>query len=174
MGNVCFKFKMLIVTLFLVFFVIGSLFAQTDNRLNGRWVNIIDNLTTEYRLNNGNFESFTNGMPTEKGTYSIIHGEIILKPTHIHGGLYNSMILPQFNITYSNFNPEWYTYDDFYIAFKKILLIARSEAEVDWIINYMLSSTLSNKPIPYSVDGNTLSLRVTIGNQSMAVVFNKR
>lgn len=172
MIHLSFRFKVLFISLFLGILITSSIFTQTDNRLNGRWITEANNITGEYRFDNGNYETFVNGMPSEKGTYSTIAGEIILKITHMHGKLYNELILPQMGIAYSNFNSDWYTFNDFFDAFRKILLIGMTEEQVDWIIEYVIS-TSSNNQIPYTVDDNTLTLKVAAGNQSMVTVFKR-
>jgi len=81
-----YKSKVFLMTLFFAFMAIGPLFAQTDNRLNGRWEAVIGELTLEYRFNrgegwvsdpdpkNGKWIFYT--WDTEKRTYIEI-GEII-------------------------------------------------------------------------------------------------
>jgi len=70
------KLRFFIFTLFFTFMGIGSLFSQTDNRLNGRWEATLEDLKLEYKLNNGNLVSSTTTFP-----YSVDANTLILTDT---------------------------------------------------------------------------------------------
>jgi hypothetical protein len=151
--------------LVLGFIVVGSLDAQTDNRLNGRWVGVLENLTVEYRFNNGNFEISVNGLLNERGTYTVNGGNLIRTSTHIHGDFINTI----FNDIGIKLDSKWYTINEFVIAVRpKLIELGLSDRDVNNLISSLVSSTES---FPYSVDTNTLILTDTNGG---VIIFNKR
>jgi len=159
-----FKLKFFIISLFFLF-SIGPLFAQTDSRLNGRWVTVIEDLTLEYKFNNGNFEITANGLQNEKGTYTTNNGILIRTSTHIHGDFMNT-IFSEIGIILDS---KWYTINEFILAVKPSLIkLGLSDKDINAFINALVSSTMS---FPYSVDAKTLILTDTNGE---VLIFNKK
>jgi len=160
-----FKLRFFLIALFFAFMGIGSLFAQTDNQLNGRWEATLEDLKLEYRLNNGNFEIYVNGLVNEKGTYTVNNGNIVRTSTHIHGEFMNTV----FAGTGIKLDSKWYTINEFIIAVKPGLVkLGLSDGDINNFINTLVSSTTS---FPYSVDASTLILTDTNGG---ALIFNKK
>jgi len=165
------KFKMLIIALSFGFVVIGSLFAQTDNRLNGRWITVQDDITMEYRFNNGNFEDSTNGLSYRRGTYTVSNGNINLNYTHMHGDSFN-FIFNELGISFSKLDSKWHTLNEVILAVRPIFIgLGFSERDVNNAIHSMMTS---NQSVPYSVDTNTLILTFSEGNERTVLIFNKR
>jgi hypothetical protein len=159
------KLRFLLITLFFAFMGIGSLFAQTDNRLNGRWEADLEDLKLEYRFNNGNFEIFVNSLQNEKGTYTTNSGNIVRTSTHIHGDFMNTV----FTGTGIKLDSKWYTINEFIITVKPGLIkLGLSEGDINNFINTLVSSTTT---FPYSVDASTLILSDTNGG---VIIFNKK
>ena len=159
------KLRFFLIALFFTFISIGSLSAQTDNRLNGRWVAVIEELTIEYRFNNGNFEISANGLLNEKGTYTTSNGNFIRTSTHIHGDFMNVI----FNDIGIKLDSKWYTINEFIIAVKPSLVkLGFSDRDINNFINTLVSSTTS---FPYSIDANNLILTDTNGG---VIIFTKK
>ena len=173
------KFPLIIILLGLL--LICSLEAQTDNRLNGRWVAVVKESTLEYRFNNGSFEISVNGILNEKGTYIINNGKIILTSTHVHGDI-STMFNTLFNTIFDYYgqkpdsniklDSKWYTINEFIIAIRPQLINlflkhGLPESNVDEAIASVISSSDS---VPYSVDNNSL----IISKDGTVVIFNKK
>jgi hypothetical protein len=149
-----------VMTLVFGFMAIGTLEAQTDSRLNGRWVSGGGEIETEYRFNNGNFESTIGEVPMQRGTYTTNNGEITVYETHIFGDALDA-------IGISGLESKWYSRDEFFIAIRPILArFGLSDRQINEAIHDMMS-TLS---YTYSVDANTLILSST----DSTIIFNKR
>jgi len=157
--------------LFLIFFgviVINcSLSAQTDRRLNGRWVLEIGEYEyrIEYTFNNGNFETSSGGILSTRGTYTVANGVITINTTHVFGDLYR-------NYGFSGLESRWYANDEFYIAIRPFFRMqGSSESMIDLFIDGMRET--NNSVLNYSVDANTLILTSPdgVGNPS---IFKKR
>ena len=160
MGIKNFYVRISVMTLVFGFMVIGTLEAQADNRLNGRWFSADGGIETEYRFNNGNFESSIGGIPLQRGTYTTNNGEITIYETHIFGGALDVMGI-------SGLESKWYSRNEFIIAIRPILIgFGLSDREVNEAIHDMMSTASYN----YSVDANTLIFSSTDG----VIVFNKR
>jgi hypothetical protein len=160
-----FKLRFFLISLFFSFIAIGSLFAQTDSRLNGRWVTVIEDFTLEYRFNNGNFEITANGLQNEKGTYTTNSGTLVRTSTHIHGDFMNT-IFSEIGIILDS---KWYTINEFILAVKpKLVNLGLSEKDINTFVNTLVSSTIS---FPYSVDAKTLILTDTNGE---VLIFSKK
>jgi hypothetical protein len=160
-----YKLRFFLISLFFSFIAIGPLFAQTDNRLNGRWVTVIEDLTLEYILNNGKFEITANGLQNEKGTYTTNNGILLRTSTHIHGDFMNT-IFSEIGIVLES---KWYTINEFILAVTPSLKkLGLSEKDINTFINALVSSTIS---FPYSVDAKTLILTDTNGE---VLIFNKK
>jgi hypothetical protein len=154
-------FKMPVIVLLLEFVSIVSLYAQTDSRLNGIWVSSENGIETEYRLNNGNFESTMNKVSMQRGTYTTNNGEITINETHIFGGWLDTLGL-------SGLEPRWYTKNEFIIAFRNILtgygVLTESQ------INEFIYQSMQIFSYTYSVDVNTLIL----SSEKQVIIFTKR
>ena len=162
MENKRFWIGILIIVFFLGFVGIGSLYAQTDNRLNGRWVSIESEEEMEYRFNNGNFESTINGVSLQKGTYTTNSNEIIVYETHIFGGYLNTLGI-------SGLESKWYSRNEFIIACRRILAeYGLSQDQINETVNQMMATS----SYTYSVDANTLILSSTGDNE--VIIFNKK
>ena len=133
--------------------LVGKIDAQTDNRLNGTWVK--DDF--ELRLQNGNFETIINNIPSIRGIYTTNNGELIFKLSHISGNAMN------INIKMSILEDKWYTSNEFVIAFRTFALKQNvPEAQVNDMVNKMVNKLLNFiPPFRYSVD-NTSLIRIYI------------
>jgi hypothetical protein len=154
-------FRILVMVLFLGFVSIGSLYAQTDSRLNGIWVSNESGIETEYRLNNGNFESTMNKVSMQRGTYTTNNGEITINETHIFGGWLDTIGL-------SGLESKWYTKNEFIIAFRNILIEYGVFTESQ--INEFIYQSMQILSYTYSVDVNTLIL----SSEKQVIIFKKR
>ena len=74
-----FLLTMLIITLTLGATVVGA-----NPVFNGTWV---DEFGTEYRFNNGNWETWFRGEPEEKGTFTADGGVITMRADYVHGSM---------------------------------------------------------------------------------------
>jgi hypothetical protein len=152
-----------VIVLLLGFFSIGALYAQTDSRINGKWVSVVSGIESEYRFNNGDFESTMNGISMQRGTYTTNNGEITINETHIFGGWLDFLGI-------SGLEPKWYPKNEFIIACRTIFAgYGLSENQINEIIHQMMQ-ILS---YTYSVDANTLILSTTVGEKQV-IIFNKR
>ena len=98
------------------FMTVGNIEAQTDNRLNGTWV---DETGSETTYNNGNFQVFVPNINSYggRGTYTTNNGNITQITTHVYGeGL--SYILEELILadvispSSFSFSKKWYTKDE--------------------------------------------------------------
>jgi len=159
-----FKSRTFLMVLIFGLMIVGSLYAQTDNRLNGRWTVTQDGIELEYRFNNGNFDEFMMGGPSGRGTYTASNGEITINHTHVHGGLFESIGL-------SGLESKWYTRNEAIIALRPIFTEwGASESQIIDAVNSMMS----NRKYNYSVDANSLILSGTIEGQNILLIFNKK
>jgi len=143
--------------------VIGSLFAQTDNRINGKWAMVEDEVTIGYEFNNGNWESSTNGSLWFKGTYTINNGNIVFTSTHIHGDFFN---LATNNV--DKLDSKLYTINEFIIAVRpKLKKLGISDNDINDFIKSIIYTNLS---VPYSVDAKTLILNMN----GEVMILNKK
>jgi len=166
MENKRFWIEILKIVFFSGFVGIGSLHAQTDTRLNGRWVSIGYEIETEYIFNDGNFESTINGISMQRGTYTTNSGEIIIYETHIFGGSLDILGI-------SGLESKWYSINEFIIAFRRILTeYGFSQNQIDETVNQMTATPSSTYTYTYSVDANTLILSPTGNNQ--LIIFSKK
>jgi len=165
------KLRTFFITLFFLFFAVGFLFAQTENRLNGKWVTVQEGITLEYRFNNGNFEDLINGISNDKGTYTVSNGNINFNFTHCHGDFYN-YFFKELGINISKFDSKWYTVNEIIIAIRPILIgLGLPEKDVNDTINAMMTPNCS---VPYSIDGSKLTLTMTKGDQKTVLIYNKK
>ena len=148
-----FQLRMIQIILIFKFFIFSSLFAQTNNDINGRWVTIDGDIIREFRFDNGNFEARSNGSLIRRGTYIITNGIINFCETHIYAdSLYS--ILSIFRSPSLNLDSRWYTINEANVIFRSILMelgFSESEAELH-------SMFTSNYSYQYFIDGNTLIL----------------
>jgi hypothetical protein len=155
-----FSLRIFAIVLVFGFILIGTLEAQNDNRLNGRWVSVEGQVETEYRFNNGNFESSINGVSMQRGTYTTNNGEITVYETHLYGGAFDIMGIP-------GLESKWYTRNEFIIAIRPILAgFGLSDSQINELVHEMMSNSLYN----YSVDANTLIFSSAGGT----VIFNRK
>jgi hypothetical protein len=162
-NSVCLKIP--VMTLVFALLVIQGLDAQTDSRLNGNWFADVEGIETELRLNNGNFESLTNGVAAIRGTYTSSNGEFTMKPTHVHGGSVNA------SVGFSLFESKWYAINEFIVVMRTIFLgLGLSEEEINQAGQIMVSPPSSS----YSVDVNTLVLTSTIEGNRYSITYTKK
>jgi hypothetical protein len=147
------------------FLAVWGLEAQTDNRLNGRWGGEIEGIPMELTLNNGNFESSSNGVSDSRGTYTSVNGQFTMKPTHVFGGSINA------SVGFSLFEPKWYAINDFIATIRVIFLqYGLSEEDIDEVLQLMISPPSST----YTVNANTLTLVSTIMGTTVEISYTKR
>ena len=165
-----FQSRMFIIALVLDLFIFCTLFAQTNNDLNGRWITVDSDIIKEYRLDNGNFEELTDDLLTFRGTYTINNGNINFNDNYIHGDFLYSL-LNVFRSPSLNLDSRWYTLDEANIIFRSILMeLGFSESEVN---NEFHSMFIPNSSFQYSVDAYTLILTSTEGNKKETIIFNR-
>ncbi|WP_461257912.1 hypothetical protein [Treponema sp. R80B11-R83G3] len=161
------KFRLGMLVLVFGMTVVGSLFAQTDNRLNGRWVADIQKTSSsiEYIFNDANYETSINGLLANKGTYTINNGNIIFTITHLHGDYMNT-VFNAFGIGIK-LDSKLYTINEFRSAVRLSLRKAGvSNSNINDIIKPIISL---NDTVPYSIDAKTLMLNIN----GEAITFNK-
>ncbi|MCL2230980.1 MAG: hypothetical protein FWC01_07775 [Treponema sp.] len=157
----------------LLIFLFGTIFisdiwAQMDNRLNGRWVGTEQGVSIEYRFNNGNYEHFINGVQAMKGTYIVNAGNITFTPTHVGGGYFSQMGL-------QGFESRWYTNNEVIIIMRNMLLNSGSDEEsINELIAMMMPSSSNNITYSYSVDNNSLILTTHIEGMRLVHILSKR
>jgi len=135
-----FSYKRFLILL-IMFNVINSLFAQSDNNLDGTWVIVINSINIEMKFENGIFEESSNGILSTKGTYTINNRVIILDSTHKHGDILN-IHFEIYGLT-QNFESRWYDLAEIHIILRTVIIqLGYSEIEA----NNLLSST----PMPFS------------------------
>ena len=147
--------------------VIGNIWAQTDNRLNGRWVGSIDGMEMEYIFNNGNYEQYINNrIEASRGTYTTRDGRLTLTSTHVGGGVMTLAGIP-------GYESRWYTNDEFITVTRRVLLgLGYPEVLVDMVVNEMLADI--NLTQNYSLEGNSLTLSYTEDGESMVINLTRR
>jgi hypothetical protein len=152
---------MFLMVLFFLFIVIESIYAQTDNRLNGRWFVIENGIEVEYRFNNGNYETFIDGTSSDRGTYVTNNGSISMTLTHMFGAACNTFLGPIFEaLSLSGYESKWYSTNEFIITTRQLL----SGLELsDKDFNDFISEMISSETMTYSVDANTLILLSAMG-----------
>jgi hypothetical protein len=150
--------------------LIGNLEAQTDSRLNGAWVQVIEGMEVEIILGNGNFEELYNKVPWRRGTFTTNNEELAIKPTHVFGGGVD-VIFGALGIDFG-IESKWYTINEYIIAFRASLLrLGATEREVD---EFVQSAMSVNSTSSYSVDSNTLILNSELLGQNYEIIFTKK
>lgn len=149
---------------------IGDPSARVDRRLNGTWVGILEiegvQFEVAYIFNNGRYESFSNGIASERGTYTTSGGEIFWNVTHLFGGSLNALLGGM-----QVLEPRWYTRDEFIAAVRPSLLNVGITEEQ---INEMLSPVISNPPSSYSVSRNSLTVATVFADREIVVAMSRR
>jgi hypothetical protein len=156
----------------LIFGIVGiwNIYAQTDNRLNGTWVQVQEGIQFELRLRNGNFEELYNNELFRKGTFSTNIKELTIIPTHIHGAGFKFIMGDTENEL--GLESKWYSFNEFIITMRATLLrFGLSEREVNEFVEAAVSS---NTTSTYSVDGNTLILVSSVQGQNITVILTKK
>jgi len=153
--------RMPVMVLLLGFVSIGSLYAQTDSRINGRWVANEGGIETEYTFNNGNFESSMNKVSMQRGTYTTNNGKITINETHIYGGWLDTL-------GFSGLEAKWYTKNEFITVFRNLLTGYGIFTESQ--INEFVRQAMQILSYTYSVDANILIL----SSEEQVIIFNKR
>ena len=146
--NYCLRIRVLVLVFGIM--LVGKIDAQTDNRLNGTWVDG----DTELRLQNGNFEALLDNIPSMRGTYTVNNEELIFQLSQISGSSMNA------SIGMSILENKWYTRNEFVIAFRTLILEQGiPEGQVNDMVNEM-ANLLFNflPPSRYSVDASSLIL----------------
>jgi hypothetical protein len=165
MANKNFCLKVPVMELVFALLVVWSLEAQTDGRLNGRWVGEAEGIELELRLDNGNFESSSNGVSDSRGSYTANNGQFTMKPTHVFGGSINA------SVGFPLFESKWYAKNDFIATIRIIFLqYGLSEEDIDELVQLMISPP----PSAYSIDGNTLTLTSEIVGNRIVITYTKR
>jgi len=163
-------FGMLVLSIGLI--SIGNLNAQTDNRLNGSWVQITEGIEFELRLRNGNFEELYNGISFRRGTFTTSAKELTITPTNIHGGGFNNFMMSTTGIDFG-LESRWYSFNEAIITIRTTLLrYGLSEREANEFVQYATSG--DDTTSTYSVDGNTLILVSTMQGQSFKIILTKK
>jgi len=159
------KLKIPVIALFFGFIAVGIIGAQTDNRLNGTWFTVEEEIELEYKFSNGNYETSIDGLIMDRGTYTANNNVLNMIPTHIHGSFLTILFGGEFT-----FESRWYTTDEFMRIAKPIFLeMGFTEKEV----NEMFSGIVSLSPsFSYSVNTNTLIL--TDLDDNTVYMFSKR
>ena len=162
--------RILVIAIAFVTIFTNSIYAQTDSRLNGKWVQSTDEVDFELVMNNGNFEELYNGVLFRRGTYTTTTREITIIPTHIHGGGFNTLL--EVAGIYFGLEPKWYSFNEFIITTRTALLeLGASEREADEFVETAVSG---NTTSTYSVDDNTLILVSSVLGQNFTVILNKK
>jgi hypothetical protein len=168
--------KSLVMMLAFAFLAVGNLAAQIDSRLNGTWVGVFQGYEVEYVFNNENYSSSIDGVPSDRGTYTINNGEIRWNITHFFGGSMNSIISKELGFNELGFGitlleSRWYSRNEFVIAFRAMLLnFGVEETEVNEII-YPFVSPL---PDTISIDSNSLILTSTVYDQRVVIILTRK
>ena len=152
-------------TLVIGFIAVGSLEAQTDPRLNGRWVGTFEGMETELRLNNGVFEELSNGIPLSRGTFRTSNNTMTMNPTHLFGGTMN------FILGYAILESRWLTINEFILGLRTgFRELGVPDVETNALIDYFISPPVSS----YSVDATTLISVTTIGGERVEMIYHRR
>ncbi|GHS89263.1 hypothetical protein FACS189487_09160 [Campylobacterota bacterium] len=162
---------------FVAVFVFGfmltiNLYAQTDNRLNGNWISIINGVKQELRINKGNFEEIIDGIPYRKGTYSASNGKLTMESIQVHGkGINTALIQRGVNVKDFGIESKWYTLNEIASALKSALIkIGATEKEASEAVR---SFSWQNNTTDYSVDTNTLTMFPEFRGKIITVTFSK-
>ena len=163
-------FKITVIALVFGFMAVGSIGAQTDNRLNGTWFLHEDGTELEYRFTNGDYEIIISGLLMERGTYTTNNNVLNMNPTHIHGS-FGALLVELFGIKSSAFESRWYTINEFIIIIIPIFSeIGLSESQINEVVSEMISTEAFT--YPYSVDNNTIVL--TKPEDKSVVILTKK
>jgi len=165
MINKNFCLRMSVMILIFGFAAVWSVEAQTDSRLNGKWDGTVQGIEIELSLNNGNYESTSNGVSDSRGTYTTLNDRFTMKPTHIHGESFNKSAGAPY------LESKWYTVNEFIVVFRAIFLELGVSEE---ITNQLINLIISPPSTTYSVDANTLILTVSIEGQNFVQIYTKR
>jgi len=117
---------------------IGNIYAQTVPNLNGTWVSVgSDSPSKEYWFNNGNFESFYDGKPEKRGTFTVndYSMRIRFNTTHVYG----------LNIS-TELGEKWYTIEELI----KLFGISEQNEITEFYQEF-------NNQLEFSISGNTLT-----------------
>ena len=79
------------ITILLGFVIIGNLHSQTDNRLNGTWINVDDPGWVIIK-SNGSFEEIFDGLLATRGTYITMGNNLTMTVTHLYGSLWDDSL----------------------------------------------------------------------------------
>jgi len=171
MANRNFCIKIVVIALVFGFMAVGSIGAQTDNRLNGTWFLYEDGTELEYRFTNGSYEIIISGMMMERGNYTTDNNNVLnLNPTHIHGA-FGSLLVEIIGIKSSAFESRWYTINEFIVILVSVLSeIGINETQISAIVSELVSA--ESMIYPYSVDGNTLI--ITKPEDKSVIIFTKK
>lgn len=147
--------KTVVMATLFAFIAIGNINAQTDNRLNGRWVLEDEEETLEYRFNNSNVEALLNGVPHSRGTYTTTNREITFDYTHFWGGGLGHLgkVL--------GLEAKWYSKNE-------IIILATKQGAPESSIKKMMMITIGSHT--YSVDAKSLIL----SDEEGTLIFNKK
>ena len=171
MANRNFCIKIVVIALVFGFMAVGSIGAQTDNRLNGSWFIYEDGTELEYRFTNGNYEIIISGIMMERGTYTTNNNNVLnLNPTHIHGA-FGALLVELFGIKSSAFDSRWYTKNEFIVILIPILSeIGITENQINEIVSELISA--ESMVYPYSVEGSTLI--ITKPEDKSVIILTKK
>jgi len=150
---------------------VGNIEAQTDNRLNGSWYDVIEGTEIEFIFLNGNFEEKFNGQSFRRGTFTTNSRELTIHPTYIHGGVFNNMMnLAGIDL---GLDSKWHTFNEAIIAIRSALLrMGFSEREANEFVQLVVSH--DDLTYQYSVDSNSLILVSTLMGESFTVFLKRR
>ena len=158
------KFSLKITVMVIIFGIVtvGLIEAQTDNRLNGTWIND----EVEYRFRDGNYEVLYSGIMSDRGTYTTNNNILNTNATHIHGTLFNEIFdLPILEI-------KWYTINEFVQAARPIFFeFGMSEREVNDAIYELINDVVS---ISYTYSADTNILILTNPNDRSVIILNRK
>jgi hypothetical protein len=163
--------RILVIVLLFGMTLVGNLEAQTDSRLNGKWVfNVEGREDSEYTFNNGNYEEIQDGVPRERGIYTTTDSrKIIFIPTHVFGG---SLKITFNALDASRMELKWYSMDDFFIALRPIL---EEFGVSDEYINDAITRMSSESLLTYTVNANTLIMTFRSDwDGDIVTIWNKR
>jgi len=170
MTNRNFCKKIFVIALVFGLTVVGSIGAQTDNRINGTWFLHEDGTELEYRFTNGDYEVIISGLLMERGTYTTNNNVLYMNPTHIHGS-FGALLAELFGIKSSAFESRWYTKNEFIIIIRPVLsAIGLNESQINEIISEMISTEALT--YPYSVDNDTMIL-TKLDDKSVVILTRK-
>jgi len=159
-------------TLLFVFSVtiVGNLHAQTDNRLNGTWIDDSDDDTVvEMTFNNGNYEQSSidkidNEQNFSRGTYTASNGRITFKPAQM-------MFIGSPALEMGLVSGRWYSITEFSANMRNVYSTYGMPAD---IVNQMLELIVTPPAESYSITGNTLTITVTIFDETETLVYRRK